>query len=132
MTGQTIRLVGDSQRDHAKRMIDAAPAGYVVKIAPETRNDRQNRAFHAKVTDCRKQIPDMARFSMEDCKLRFMAALRAEMRFLPELDGEGMFPVGARTSTLTVAQFAGLMTIVDEYGARHGVQWSDPAYAEAA
>ncbi len=126
MKSQTIRLVGPLQREHAKRIIDAAPDGYVVKVAAETRRDRQNAKLHAMLADIQRDVPDMGRFSMEDAKLRFMHAMRDEMRFLPDLDGEGFFPVGQRTSTLTVNQFAGLIEILYHYGAKHGVNWREP------
>jgi hypothetical protein len=52
-------------------------------------------------------------------------ALGVEMRFLPCLEGEGAFPVGLRSSTLTKGQFSGLLELLYEYGARHGVRWTD-------
>jgi NinB protein len=41
-----------------------------------------------------------------------MNALGQEARFLPELDGGGMFPVGRRSSKLTVKQFAALIELI--------------------
>lgn len=122
----TVRLVGPRQREYAKQCIDDAPDGYVVKIAKETRRDIQNRKLHAMLADIQKQAPGMATFSIEDMKLRFMNALGTEMRFLPTLEGQGLFPVGAKTSTLTVQQFAGLIELLYEFGAKHGVKWSEP------
>jgi len=37
-----------------------------------------------------------------------------------------MFPVGLRSSTLTVEQFSGLVELIYAYGAKHGVVWSEP------
>lgn len=123
---KTIRLIGPSQRAYAKQQIDAAPANFICKIAEETRRDQQNRKMHAMIADIRRQVPEMAAYSAEDVKARFLHALGAEMRFLPELEGAGMFPVGLRSSLLTVSQFAALIEIFYEWGARHGVQWSEP------
>lgn len=118
----TIRLIGPSQRDFAKRQIDAAPDGWVCKIGEETRSDKQNRALHGWVTILRQALPDtFGQFDMEDCKLRLMNALKSEMKMLPALEGAGFFPVGQRTSTLSRTQFAALQTVVLEYAARHGV-----------
>jgi len=129
MKAQTIRLASPVQRDLAKRHIDQAPDGYVVKIAAETRRDAQNRALWPKLADIQKQVDGFAMFSLDDIKNRFLNALGVEMRFLPNLEGEGMFPVGMRSSTLTVAQFAGLLALVDEFGSRKGVVWSYNPYA---
>jgi len=127
----TIRLVGDTQRAYAKRRVDEAPTGYVVKIAAETRRDRQNAKMHAMIADLRKQVPEHAVYSAEDTKLRFLDALGAELCFLPKLEGQGMFPVGLKSSTLTVEQFAMLITIIYAEGDKHGVVWSEPAQAAA-
>ena len=123
---QTVRLVGDTQRAFAKRLIDAAPGGYVVKIAAETRRDAQNRKLWPMLADLQRQVPDMAGYSAEDIKHRFMNALGTEMRFLPALEGQGMFPVGMKSSTLTVEQFGGLLELIYAFGAKHNVRWSEP------
>lgn len=125
MAAKTIRLLGDSQRAYARRCIDEAPAGYVCKIAAETRRDAQNRKLWPMIHDLRQQVPALASYSADDIKLRFLNALGVEMRFLPALEGEGMFPVGLRSSTLTVQQFAGLIELLYAYGAKHGVQWTE-------
>lgn len=126
MKSKSIRLVGQSQRDFAKQMIDAAPAGYVVKIAAETRRDAQNRKLWPMIADLQQQVPEMAGYSAEDIKLRLLNALGTELRFLPALEGQGMFPVGMRSSTLTVEQFSGLIELIHAYGAKHDVRWSGP------
>ncbi len=127
---ETIRLTGPAQRTFAKQKIDEAPDGYVVKIAAETRRDAQNRKLWPMLADIQKQVSGFDVYSAEDIKLRFLNALGVEMRFLPELEGQGMFPVGLRSSTLTVHQFAGLITILYEFGERHGVEWSEPVQTE--
>lgn len=125
MKAKHIRLVGDSQRDFARRCIAEAPVGWVVKIGAETRRDAQNRKLWPMIADIQAQVPKTAAFTADDVKMQFLNALGVEMRFLPTLEGEGMFPVGMKSSTLTVQQFAGLIELLYEYGARHGVQWSD-------
>jgi len=126
MKAQTIRLVGSQQRAFAKQQVDAAPQGYVVKIAAETRRDAQNRKLWPMLADLQRQVPEMAAYSTEDIKLRFLNALGVEMRFLPTLEGQGAFPVGLRSSMLTVQQFAGLIELIYQFGARHNVRWSEP------
>ena len=76
--------------------------------------------------DLRSQIPALNTYSTDDIKLRFLNALGVEMRFLPCLEGEGAFPVGLRSSTLTKDQFSALIELLFEYGSRHGVEWSEP------
>ena len=122
----TVRLIGPSQRAYAAKLIADAPDGYVMKLAKETRSDRQNNALHGWIDILRKALPDtFGQFTVEDCKLRLMNSLRTEMRFLPALDGQGLFPVGQRTSIMTVEQFSALQTIVIEYAARNGINLGD-------
>jgi hypothetical protein len=121
-----VRLIGISQRAHAHRLIDEAPDGWVVKLGEETRRDAQNRKLWPMIADIKRQVPAMAAFAPDDIKLRFLNALGVEMRWLPELDGAGMFPVGLKSSVLTVAQFALLIELLYKYGAEHGVRWSEP------
>lgn len=123
---QTIRLVGPKQRAYAHECVEKAKDGDVVKIGAETRRDAQNRKLWPMLADLQHQVPDCAPYSQDDLKLRFLNALGVEMRFLPTLEGEGIFPVGLKSSTLTVQQFSGLIELLYKYGAEHGVVWSDP------
>jgi len=106
-------------------MADEAPDDWVARYGQRTRTDDQNRKLWPMIADLQRQDPTMAEFSAEDIKLRFMDALGSEMRFLPKLEGAGMFPVGHRSSTLTVEQFSALLELMNKYGAEHGVEWSE-------
>lgn len=129
---QSVRLVGVTQKAYAKRLIDDAPATFVMKLAAETRRDAQNRKLWPMLADIQRQVPGFDVFSADDIKMRFLNALGTEMRFLPELEGQGMFPVGLKSSTLTVEQFSGLVELLYAFGAKHGVVWSDPKERAAA
>lgn len=126
-----VRFTGDTQRAYAKRLIDQAPQGWVMKLGAETRRDAQNRKLWPMLSDIQRQVPGFATFALDDIKLRFLNALGAELRYLPQLEGEGMFPVGLRSSTLTVHQFSALVELIYAFGAKHGVRWSEPR-SEAA
>lgn len=121
-----VRLIGETQRAYAKRLIDGADHGYVMRLGAETRRDVQNRKLWPMLKDIQQQVPGFAEYSTEDIKHRFMNALGTEMRYLPALEGQGMFPVGLKTSTLTVEQFSGLVELIYAFGAKHSVRWSEP------
>lgn len=125
----TVRLLGESQKAYAHRLIDEAPADFVMKLAKETRRDAQNRKLWPMLSDIQQRVPGMETFSADDIKLRFLNALGTEMRFLPTLESEGMFPVGLRSSTLTVAQFSALVELIYKFGAEQGVRWSEQVAA---
>jgi hypothetical protein len=121
---RSIKLTTRHARQRAHALIDAAPEGYVVAIGEETRSGLQNRLMWPLIQDIQAQVDGMATYSPDDMKLRFMHALGQELRFLPELEGAGMFPVGQRSSTLTKGQFSALIELIFAFGAKHEVQWS--------
>ena len=121
-----VFLIGPSQKAYAKRLIDEATPDMVCKLGKATRSDLQNRKMWPMIADLKRQVPDMAPFTADQIKLRFLNALGVEMQFLPALEGQGVFPVGMRSSTLTKEQFAGLIELIYAYGAQRGVQWSEP------
>ena len=126
MTAFPLLMSRKDDRAKAHRWIETAEDDIAVRFGKATRTDKQNRKLWPMLQDIQQQAPGMSGFSTEDIKCRFMNALGVEMRFLPVLEGEGMFPVGMRSSSLTKAQFAGLIELLYEYGSRHGVKWSEP------
>jgi hypothetical protein len=120
-----VYLTSTYARQKATRIVAEAPEGYVMEVREPTRTDEQNKILHAAIGDIRLQVEGAAETSKEDWKLIFLHALRNETRFLPALDGNGMFPVGQRTSELNKTQFSALLDIVFEWGGRNGVIWSD-------
>lgn len=122
---QTIILRGPSQRAIAKRLIDMAPADGVVRISEPKRNEDQNAKMWAMLSDVARARPEGRRWTPETWKAAFMHSLGHQIQFAEGLDGSGPFPVGFRSSRLTVRQMADLITCIAEYGDRHGVQWSD-------
>lgn len=125
-----IRLVGPIQRAHAHQCIEAAVDGDVVKIGKETRSEEQNRKLWPMLADLRNQVEWLGVFTTDDIKLMFLNKLGVELRFLPTLERQGMFPVGLRSSTLTKEQFAGLIELLYQTGAEEGVVWSEPVKTE--
>lgn len=122
--GQTLIL--GSNRETAHRVIDCAPAGSVVNVKPPRRTLDQNAKLWAMLSDVSRAKPEGRTLTPDVWKALFLHALDHAQRFEMALDGNGMVPVGFRSSRLTKAQMADLLTIIDEYGARHGVQWSNP------
>lgn len=129
---QTIILRGPSQRDLAKRLIDAAPDDAVVTVAPAKRNNDQNARMWAMLSDISRAKPEGRNWVPETWKAAFMQALGHQVQFCEGLDDSGPFPVGFRSSRLTVRQMADLITVIAEYGDRHGVQWSDDFITQEA
>ncbi len=129
--GQTVRLVGDTQRAFAKRLIDAAPTGAVVNIQEAARTDDQNAKMWAMLSDIARAKPDGRVLSTETWKALFMHEAGFQCTFEPSLDGKGVVPLGFKSSRLRKAEFSDLIECIYAFGAEHGVRWSEPQ-AQAA
>lgn len=121
--GQTLIL--GRNRETAHRVIDVAPPGSVVNVKPPRRTLDQNSKMWAMLSDISRAKPEGRTLTPDVWKALFLHALDHAQRFEMALDGKGMVPVGFRSSRLTKDQMADLITLIDEYGARHGVEFQE-------
>lgn len=124
MTGQTIILGSRYERQKAHELIDAAPVNAVCNIKEPTRSLPQNDRLWAMLSDVSRAKPQGRRHTPDMWKALFMKACGHHVQFLEGLDGEP-FPVGFRSSRLSVRQMTELMDFIDAWGTEQGVQWSD-------
>ena len=120
----TIRLIGPSQRQYANKCINEAPDGYHVTIKEPTRSLEQNAKMWAMLSDISRAEPMGREHTAEDWKSIFMRALQYEIRFVQGLD-DLMFPVGMRSSQLTIKQMVELIEYMLWFGAENDIQWSE-------
>lgn len=128
MAGQTVILIGESQRHFARSLIDRAPAGAVVNVRQAKRTADQNAKMWAMLSDISRAAPEERHWTTDTWKAAFMHALGHEIMWQPGLNGQP-FPAGFRTSRLDKDQMADLITMIQEYGDRHGVEWTGPELA---
>ena len=121
---QTVILVGDSQRSFAKKLIDKAPKNAVVSIKEATRSNEQSAKMYAMLSDISRAKPDGRRWTPDTWKAAFMNSTGHQVQFCEGLDDSGPFPLGFRSSRLTVKQMSDLIEVIYEYGSRHGVRWT--------
>lgn len=130
--GQTIILASSYQRALAHRLIDAAPPGAVLNVREAARTSEQNSRMWAMLSDVARAKPEGRVLPTEIWKCLFMAACGHKVRFEPGLDGDGVVPMLFRSSRLNKSEMSDLIECIAEYGARHGVQWSDPSERKQA
>jgi len=121
--GQTIRLIGQMQRDMAKRLIDLAPDGAVVNVQEAKRTTDQNAKMWAMLSDISRAKPDGRKMAPELWKAAIMASFGYELRFELDLDGRP-FPAPFSTSALSVAEMRDLIEFM--YSRFPDVRWSEP------
>jgi len=126
---QTVILRGDRQREFARALIDRAPVDAVVTIREATRSTDQNAKLWAMLSDVSRAKPDGRRHTPDVWKALFMHSCGHAVQFEAGLDG-APFPVGFRSSRLTVAQMSELIEFVYAWGSERGVIWTDAPYPE--
>lgn len=97
-------------------------------ILTRKRSVIQNARLWAILGQIAKQRPEHCGMSVtaDDYKTLFVHALRKEMRLIPDLDGQGVVPLGYSSSALTVSEFSDLFEIIAAWCAREGVSIRDP------
>lgn len=132
MTGQVIILGSERAAKEAVRVIIHAPHGSVCTVKPPRRTDDQNSLMWALLGDVSRAKPEGRSLPPEHWKALFMQAAGFKFTWEPGLDGEGVVPIGFKSSRLTKSEFSDLIECIREYGARQGVQWSEPDRQERA
>lgn len=113
-------------------LLQAGPVSVTVERYEERRSTDQNARLWAQLTDVSEQVDWYGkRLSKEEWKDVFTAALR-QLKVVPNLDGTGFVVIGASTSRMSKKTMADLLTLIDAFGAEHGVVWSEPEREEAA
>jgi hypothetical protein len=124
MAGQTIPLVSARNRAKAHHLIDAAPVGAIMTIAPARRSLDQNAKMWCMISDVSRAKPEGRMHTPNIWKCQFMNSCGHKVQFELGLDGLP-FTVGFHSSRLTRSQMSDMIECIAEYGSRHGVEWSD-------
>lgn len=133
MSGPTVILSSAYRRQQAHRLIDSAPVNSVVEVSAPGRTLPQNARLHAMITDVARQIEwpvgSGTKRTVEAWKDIFTAALRSAnhgLDVVPGLNG-GFVLLGMHTSRMTKTELGDLMTLIEAFGAEHGVMFNEPA-----
>jgi len=120
-----IILIGPSQRAYAKRMIDEAPQGWIMRLQEPKRSTLQNARLWACLADVSKQVQWHGQWLTDhEWKDVFTAALKGQ-KAVHGIEG-GLVFIGSSTSKMTVSECNDLLSLMDAFAANHGVVWSEP------
>jgi hypothetical protein len=125
MDKQTFILISDRVRDNALSAVRDAPDGWRVKVEPPLRSGDQNSKMWAMLSDVARAKPEGRNWPPETWKAAFMHFLGHQVMFAEGLDGTGPFPLGFRSSQLSVRQMVDLIDCIYRYGDEHGVEWRE-------
>ena len=129
---QTVILRGPMQRALAKQMVDRCPPDAVITFSEAKRTLDQNALMWVLLSDIARARPEGRAMPPETWKAAFLSALGHEIVWQPGLDGAPPFPAGFRSSKLSKAQMADLLTFILAYGYRHGVALSEQTERKSA
>lgn len=125
MSEAHIVLAGKRERTQAIHLIATAPVNTRVHVKGPRRTVLQNDRMWAMLTDIARQLDwHGQKYTADDWKDYFCHALR-RARWMPDEDG-GMVPVGLRTSDLSKTDHSDLTALMEAFGARHGVTFTEP------
>jgi len=123
MSRPLVILNTKANRQTAANWCMNAPEGTQVEFRERFRTDDQNRKMWASLTDLARQRPfhQGVKMNPDTYKAMLMHALGHETRFIPTLDGDGVFPLGFRSSRLTIPEMSDLLELLHAFAAREGV-----------
>ncbi len=102
-----------------------APEGWTVTVSPPKRSLDQNAKLWAMIHDLAAARPEGRQWTPEVWKSALMNAVGHQVMFAEGLEGTGPFPIGFRSSNLKVHEMSRLIEYIYEYGAKHGVEWTE-------
>lgn len=122
-----LRAPPNQSRELAKSAIDSAPDGYVVRITEPTRSLEQNARLWALLAEVSEQVVWHGRkLDSESWKHIFSSSLK-KMDVVPNLEGTGFVALGLSTSRMSIREMADMQTLIEAFGAEHGVEFRVPA-----
>ena len=120
-----VKLNGMEQRKYAASLVWSAPDGYVLTIQEPKRSLDQNAKLWAQLQDISRAEPMGRKHTPDDWKSIMMNACGWECQFAQGLDGRP-FPLGFRSSQMTVSQMADLITFNEAFMSEHNIASSEP------
>lgn len=125
MANPLLVLSSDAIRAKAIDWIKRLPDGTRVEFKRPRRTLPQNDRLHAMLTDVAEQVEYFGKKRTLETWKRIFAAAYTEAEILPSLDGKSLVQIGRPTSDMNKEELGGLMELISEYGARHGVVFHD-------
>lgn len=123
-----IILTGPDTRERARAWVAKAPRGAVFTLVENKRSLPQNDKMWAMLTDIARQAEwSGKKRTTKVWKDLFTAAVLTAsggVEVVPGLEG-GIMLVGLRTSEMSIAEMADLITYMESWGAQNGVTFTE-------
>jgi hypothetical protein len=121
-------VISQGNRAMLRKWLDKAPPGFRLEISEPKRSSEANALMWVLLTEISRQVKwHGLTLSPEDWKDLLSAGLKREIRTVPNIDGNGFVALGMRTSTMTKAEMADFISLIEAFGAREGVTFEREA-----
>lgn len=128
MSRHIITLWNEADRERARRYVMQAPIMTRVEFKASKRTLPQNDRMWAMLTDIAAQKEHGGRkYTPDQWKIIFLAAIGREVQFIPSLDGKTFLPWGQSSSDLSKKEMTDLIEFIMAWGAENGVEFHDGA-----
>lgn len=128
MSRALLVLSNADVRKRAIAWIQKAPDGTRVEYKAPKRSLDQNALLWSMLTDIASQKEHGGRkYTSEQWKVIFLAAIGREVQFIPSLDGKTFIPWGQSSSDLSKHEMSQLIDFMSAWGAENGVKFHDRA-----
>lgn len=133
MARATVVINTNAEREKIAKWAWGVPFGTRVEFKEVKRTLPQNDRMWAMLTDVSRQVLwHGIRMSADDWKLVFMDALKRELRMVPNLEGTGFVSLGRSSSDLSIEEMTGMIELIFQFGANHGVTFHEPEQKDRA
>lgn len=123
-------IFSDLDRAKAISLIRKAPVGSRVEVKAAKRSLPQNSRLWAMLSDIAIQKDHHGRkYTPDQWKVIFLAALGREVQFIPALNGQGFIPFGQSSSDLSKKEMTDMIDLMFAWGAENGVVFQDTEVA---
>jgi hypothetical protein len=130
---KAVTLVGPRQVKTAQGYI-AQPEylGWVMTLSQPNRNSAQNALLHVLIDEVARQVEWAGKKRDAEIWKRLLVSAWCRVRgesveILPAIDGHGVDIVPARTSKLSKAECADLITFIEAWAVENGVEFAEVA-----
>jgi hypothetical protein len=128
MSRASITIRNSQDRSRAALWVAKAPFGTRIDFKAGKRSLPQNDKMWAGLTDIADQLTWHGRkLTANRWKLLFLDALDREADIVPNLDGTGHVSLGRSSSDLSKHEMGELISLIEAFGAQHGVIFGDDA-----
>lgn len=127
MTKRLLILANDAVRERAIRYVRNSPIGTRLWFMQEKRSTIQSDKMWAMIGDiAATQLHHGRKYDSETWKCLFMNAMGREVKFIPTLDGQSVFPMQYKSSELSKQEMMDLITFIQAWADQNQVQLNEP------